>query len=273
MLIASLGFSLMQVCVKYLSHIPFTELVFFRSLVSVVLSLAFIWKLGVHPLGNQRGVLFLRGFFGVIALSLFFFTLQKLPMATASTIQYLSPIFTTIFAIWILKEKVNSLRWLFFAISFAGIFVLKGFDSNFKTIYLIAGIVSAVFAGLAYNMIRKLKDSDHPMVVVFYFPLVATPIMGVISLFYWVKPQGIDWLLLVLMGVFTQIAQFYMTKAWQSDTAGKIAGLKYIGIAFALFFDFSLFGVSPTFQTLTGISLVLAGVLLNVFVAKEKKSV
>ncbi len=269
MIISALGFSLMQLCVKYLDHIPFTELVFFRSLVSIVLSLGMIYRLRINPLGNNRKFLVLRGIFGVTALSLFFYTLQNLPIATAITIQYLSPIFTTIFAIWILREPVPWKRWIFFGVSFTGILVMKGLNNEFDNKFLIAGLISAVFSGLAYNMIRKVKDTDHPVVVVLYFPLVATPIMGVISLFYWETPQGWDWLLLLLMGVFTQIAQVFMTKGWQSDKAGKIASLKYIGIGFALFFDLTLFGIVPSWQVLTGISLVLAGVLLNVNLAKD----
>jgi len=269
MIISALGFSLMQLCVKSLSHIPFTELVFFRSLVSIALSLVMVYRLKLNPLGNNRLFLVLRGLFGVTALSLFFFTLQKLPIATAVTIQYLSPIFTTIFAIWILKESVPWKRWVFFAVSFVGILVMKGFNPDLEVKYLIAGLVSAIFSGLAYNMIRKVKDTDHPVVVVLYFPLVATPIMGLVSLFYWETPQGIDWLMIVLMGIFTQIAQVYMTKGWHSDKAGKIASLKYLGIGFALFFDFSIFGIIPSWQVLSGISLVLAGVLLNVYLAKD----
>lgn len=271
MVLSALGFSLMQLCVKFLSHIPFTELVLFRSLISAVLSLGLLWKLRISPLGSKRIYLVLRGVFGVTALSLFFFTLQQLPIATAITIQYLSPVFTTVFAVWILKEPMAAKRWIFFGVSFAGILVMKGFNPELKPLYLMAGIASAVFAGLAYNMIRKVKDSDHPVVVVFYFPLVATPIMAIFSLFWWVTPTGWDWLLILAMGVFTQIAQVYMTKAWQAETAGKIASLKYIGIGFALFFDWSLFGISPSYQTLTGIALVLIGVLLNLYAIREPK--
>ncbi|MDX5426631.1 MAG: EamA family transporter, partial [Bacteroidota bacterium] len=105
---------------------------------------------------------------------------------------------------------------------------------------------------------------DDPVVVVFYFPLIATPIMAVISIFYWVTPVGWDWLLLILMGVLTQIAQVYMTKAYQVSTVNKVAGLKYFGIIFALSFDFFIFGVEYQWLALVGIVLVVAGVILNI---------
>jgi len=264
MLISAFAFSLMQVCVKMLTGFPVTELILFRSLVSLVLSFGVLLRIGVSPWGNGKKYLILRGVFGVTALSLFFYTLQKLPIATAITIQYLSPIFTSLFAIWILKEPMKNRQWLFFAVSFSGILVMKGFNNDIKIEYLIIGVFAAAFAGLAYNMIRKVKDTDHPVVVVLYFPLIAIPVMGVFSLFDWKTPVGIEWLILLAMGVFTQIAQVAMTKAWQSEEANKVASMKYAGIVFALFFDFALFDIIPAWTTITGILLVLLGVVLNV---------
>ncbi len=270
MLFSAFAFSLMQLCVKYLDHLPFTELVFFRSIVSLVISIVVLKRMRVPLLGNSRVFLVLRGVFGVIALSLFFFTLQNLPIATAITIQYLSPIFTALFAIWILKEPMRPVQWLFFALAFSGIALMKGFGDDVDTIYLVAGMISAVFAGLAYNMIRKVKDTDHPVVVVLYFPLIATPIMGVISIFYWETPIGWDWIILLAMGVFTQIAQVFMTKAWQLEEANKVASLKYVGVFFALGWDLMLFNISHGWATYAGIALVLSGVILNVIKRKKR---
>ena len=264
MLISSFAFSLMQVCVKLLEGFPVTELILFRSIVSLVISLFMVWKVGISPLGNSRKFLVLRGLFGVIALSMFFYTLQKMPIATAITIQYLSPIFTSLFAIWILKEPMKKRQWLFFAISFTGILVMKGMNDDIKTSYLIIGVLASIFAGLAYNMIRKVKDTDHPVVVVLYFPLIAIPVMTVFSLYNWKTPIGVEWLILLAMGIFTQIAQVYMTKAWQSESASKVASLKYVGIVFALFFDLALFNIIPPVTTIAGIGLVLLGVVLSV---------
>ncbi|HAS35319.1 MAG TPA: EamA family transporter [Flavobacteriales bacterium] len=264
MIISAVGFSLMQLCVKFLIHLPTTELVLFRSILSLVASFIHLKSVKVPPFGNNKKILILRGVFGTIALSLFFFTLQKLPISTATTIQYLSPIFTAMFAIWILKEPMKKSQWFFFALAFVGIGVIKGFNSELSYIYLAAGITSSIFAALAYNMIRKLKDSDHPVVIVMYFPLVAIPVMGILTYFNYVPPRPGDWIVLLLMGLFTQIAQVYMTRAWQADKANKIASLKYIGIFFALGFDIFIFGFIPNVYTLLGIGLVLFGVVLNI---------
>lgn len=264
MLISVVGFSLMNLMVKSLSGLPATELVLFRSIVSLILSYAIIRKKKLPPFGVNKKFLLMRGVFGVTALTLYFYTLVRLPIGAASTIQYLSPIFTAFFAIYILKEPMRPIQWLFFLVSFLGIVFIKGFDPNITPTLLLMGIGSAVFSGLAYNAIRKVKDTDHPAVVVFYFPLIATPVMAIWSIFDWVTPTWEQVGLMVLMGVFTQVAQIYMTKAYQASEVNKIAPLKYVGILFALGFDVFLFDVIYSPWVLLGIGLVILGVLLNI---------
>lgn len=272
MFISVVCFALMNLVVKFLGTIPAPELVFFRSVVSFGLSLYFIKRRNLSPLGNNKKWLIARGVFGVTALTTFFYTLQKLPMATAITLQYLSPIFTALFATRLLGEKVKSYQWLFFFISFAGIALIKGFNDEVSTLFLFLGIISALFAGLAYNAIGKLKGTDHPFVVVFYFPLIAMPIMGIVSYFNWIQPMGWEWLLLLLMGILTQIAQVYMTKAFHSSAVSGLTGMKYLGVVFALGFDFFIFDETYSPLAILGIGLVILGVLLNLFLKPKKKA-
>ena len=85
------------------------------------------------------------------------------------------------------KKKMKLKQWIYFAIAFGGVALLKGFDERVSLSFMLVGIISAMFSGMAYTCIRQLKETDHPLVVVFYFPLLATPIMGVLSYFQWVK--------------------------------------------------------------------------------------
>lgn len=263
MLISTAAFSLMQLCVKFLNHLPTHELILFRSGISLILSLAVLLPKGINPLGNNRKFLLLRGIFGVTALSLFFITLQEIPLASAVTIQYLSPVFTAIIAIFVLGEKMRKVQWLFFLVAFIGVAMLKGFDERVSLLYLGLGLLSSFFAGAAYNCIRLVKDTDHPLVVVLYFPLVATPIMLVLSYFDWVQPIGWDWVLLLLLGIFTQIGQVFMTKALQAEKANLVASLKYLGSVYALIYGYFIFGETYDLFSLLGIILILSGVILN----------
>ena len=270
MLGSTLAFALMQICVKFLPHIPAHELILFRSIISIVLSVAMLKQLGIPLLGNNKKVLLMRGIFGTTALLLFFYTLQNIPLASAVTLQYLSPIFTALFAAIFLKEKMQIKQWLYFGISFAGVALIKGFDERISLSLMLIGICSAMFSGMAYTCIRQLKDTEHPVVVVLYFPLVAIPIMTVLSYLNWVSPKGSDWLFLLLMGLFTQIAQILMTKGIQSGIANKMISLKYVGTIYALAIGYVLFGESYGIMSLLGIAMVIAGVVLNLWKKKVK---
>jgi drug/metabolite transporter (DMT)-like permease len=262
MLISVACFAGINLMVKYLPHIPATELVLFRSFITLAISLFLLKRKKVPPLGRQKNWLLVRGIAGTTALTLFFYTIQKMPLSAAVTIQYLSPFFTAFFAGILLKEKTHGLQWFFFLLSFTGIFLIKGAATGVSSSLLILGIISSVFSGIAYSAIRKLKE-EHPLVVVLYFPLVATPIMAVISLYHWTTPVGWDWALLGAIGILTQIAQVYMTKAYQTSEVNTVAPLKYFGVLFALTWDIFLFGFLPNSVMILGIVLVILGVLLN----------
>ncbi len=271
MLVAGIFFSLMNVGVKYLDNIPAIEIVFFRSLVTLVISAIMIQRLGISFLGNNKLVLLLRGFFGVIALSLYFLCLQNMPLASAVTIMQLSPVFTTILAIFILKERVKLPQWAFFLISFLGVALIKGFDPDMPLLYFVLAIFSAFISALAYNMVRKLKDSDHPLVVVFYFPLVAMPVAGLMTYFVWVQPEPIEWLILIGIGIATQIAQVNMTKALQMEEVGKVSIVRYLTIVYAIIIGYVFFKDDYGWITLLGISFVVFGVILNLWYTQQKK--
>ncbi len=125
------------------------------------------------------------------------------------------------------------------------------------------GIASAFFAGLAYNAIIKSKGTDHPMVIVFYVPLVAFPATGIACLYEWVWPSGIEWLLLLAMAICAQAGQYFTTLALHSDKASRIAPLNYLGAVFAITFGYFIFGESVNVMARAGMLLVVVGVILN----------
>ena len=262
MLISVGCFAAVNLMVKFLPHLPATELVLFRSLITFVISYLLLRGKKVNPWGNNKKWLLIRGIAGTTALTVFFYTIQKMPLSAAVTIQYLSPFFTAFIAGILLGERTRWVQWLFFVVSFAGIVVVKGSSAQIPPALMALGIFSSMFSGLAYNSIRKLKD-EEPLVVVMYFPLVALPIMIAFSFFNWVTPVGTDWILLLGIGLMTQFAQLYMTKSYQLSEVNTVAPLKYIGVIFALTWDVVLFDFIPNAQMYLGIALVICGVLLN----------
>src|SRR5215831_13118150 len=130
MLLATLAFAVMNVFIKQLDRIPAMEIVFFRCLVSGLICGVQVARARMDWQGNNRTLLIARGTFGTLALYTFFLTLQRMPLATAVTIQYLSPIFTALIGVFLLRERVQSRQWACYAMAFVGVLVIKGFDSN-----------------------------------------------------------------------------------------------------------------------------------------------
>jgi drug/metabolite transporter (DMT)-like permease len=256
-------FALMNVGVKYLPHIPAYEIVFFRALISLIVCYFLIRREGISAWGNNKPVLLLRGAAGTIALLMYFFTLQRMPLASAVTIQYLSPIFTIILATFIMREKPRPAQWVFFLVSFAGVLMIKGFDTRVTVPELTIGVTAAVFSGLAYNFIRKLKNTDHPLVVVFYFPLVTVPVVGSYTIVQWVTPSAGDWLILIMIGLSTTVAQIFMTRAYQLERASNVSNFNYLGSVYAIFLGIILFNEAVTWLALGGIALIVFGVMMS----------
>jgi drug/metabolite transporter (DMT)-like permease len=272
MLAAGFTFALMNVLVKMLPHIHAVEIVFFRAIISLVITSFILIRSKISPWGSNRKILILRGVFGTAALVLFFYTLQVMPLASSLVIHYLSPIFTTLIALLFLREKLGKWQWVFFLISFLGILVVKGFDARIEWFDLLAGIGAALLSGAAYNCIRKLKFSEDSHVIIFYFPLIAMPITLLMSwlVFGWVQPHGWDWVILLGIGILTQVAQFLLTRAYQSESANQVAGVSNLGIIYGLGFGWLFFGELFDWKVLLGMMLVMFGVVANLLVPKKK---
>lgn len=268
-LTATVFFALMNVGVKYLTHIPSHEIVFFRALVSLVVCYFMIRRAGLSPWGNKKRLLIMRGLTGTTALVIYFYTVQTMPLATAATLIQLSPIFTIILAGPMLKESPRPIQWLFFLISFGGVLMVKGFDARITPTEVALGVTAAFFAGLAYNYIRKVKDHDHPLVVVFYFPLVTVPLVGPYTLTHWVSPTPIDWLILLAIGIVVTVAQIYMTRAYQLEKAAKISNYTYLGVVLAIAIGWLLFDEMISLLAFGGIALIIFGVAMSSRFAKR----
>ena len=270
MFLSTLAFSLANVIVKQISHIPAMEVVFFRCIVAASFCVYGLRRAGGSIIGTNHTMLLLRGIFGTIALFFFFLTLQQMPLASAQTIQYLSPIFTAVIAIFVLKEGVMPVQWLFYAMAFAGVLLIQRFDDRISPFYLTLGILSAFCSGVAYNLVRSLRGREHPLTVVLHFQIVGA-VVGFISLFFdWVTPIGADWIYLFLIGVFSQLGQMFLTNALQRERIAGVAIINYSGLIYALAIGWFVFGEPQGIISVMGMLLVVIGVILSVLYGRRQ---
>ncbi len=269
-ILASFFFSIINALVKYFDRIPALEIVFFRSSVSLILSYFFIRKKSLAVFNPHSKLLFARGLSGAIALSLYFYTIQKIPLATAVTILYLAPIFTIIIGIFLNKESPQKMQWPFIILTFIGTLLMKNFDPRIELIHFFMGLTAAFFAGLAYNIIRMLKGkADHDLII-FYFPLVTIPVISPFVITQWISPTFEELVGLIGIGVLTQIAQIFMTKAYTLEPAAKISHYNYLTSFYAFLTGIIFFDEYLNTVSIIGLIIVFFGIILTSRYAASK---
>ncbi|WP_405350114.1 DMT family transporter [Nonlabens sp. Asnod3-H03] len=271
MLFSTLAFAIMNGVVKYLSDFSAFQLVFFRSIGSLIITMVYLNFKKISILGNKRWLLIARGVFGSISLLLFFLSLKYLPVGTAVTLRYLSPIFAAVFAVIWLKERIKPIQWLFFLIAFSGVFILKGYDENISLIGIGLVLLSALGMGLVFVVISKIGKQDHPMVIINYFMAIGVIIGGLLSINNWIQPVGVEWLLLASLGIVGFIGQLFMTRSFQIASTSLVAPLKYLEVIFTVLIGATWFMEIYTIWSVLGIALVIIGLVLNILY-KSKRS-
>lgn len=273
MLLSALAFSLMSVFVKAAGvRLPSQEIVFARAVVSTLLSVWMIRRAGVAPWGHNKAGLVTRGLLGFIGLTFVYYSLTHLPIAAATVIQYLHPMFTALLAVVILREHIGGKLALVTGLSLGGLLLVARpwvhVTERLDTLAVAVAVGGAFFSAAAYVAVRKISATEHPLVIVFYFPLISLPL----SLFFagdWVWPQGLEWLWLFGVGAFTQMGQVYLTLGLQRESAGKATALSYTQVVFAAVWGVLFFGEIPDAWTLAGAALILVGALVNVSTAPK----
>lgn len=265
MIVSTLCFTVMQSLVKYMPKFHSFQHIFFRSVIGWVLSVAVLLYQRVSLVGRNSKLLIFRGVIGSVSMFSFFYVLTNIPFGSSVAFKYLSPIFTAIFAVLLLKEKIKPVQWLFFLISFAGIVLLKGFDTRIGLFDLGIGLISAISGGLLYIIIRKIGDDDHPLIILHYFMLVSAVTAGIASIPYWVTPDFPDCLWFLLIGVVGFVAQLFFTSSIQEsgNQLSFLALLRYAEVVYALIIGYFFFNETYSQQSFAGIFLIFTGLILS----------
>lgn len=282
MISSALSFSLMGVCVKTLGgRIPVTEVVLARSLVSLLLSVVMLRQAGLNPWGQRRWLLVLRGVIGTAALLCVFAALARLPLAPATVLQYLQPTFTALLAWLLLRERVGPrvllaavLGWLAVVLlsnpaELSGLFgpmasLLLGQRSEpLPLAGVLLALAGALLSACAYVSVRALGRSEHPLVIVFYFPLVGLVLTLPAVLIDPVLPTGAEWLALLGVGLFTQLGQIGITKGLLGLPAARATAMSYGQVPLAALWGWWFFQEPLDPDTALAAVLVLLATLLS----------
>jgi drug/metabolite transporter (DMT)-like permease len=263
-------FSLMSLMVKVLGRrLPAAEIVFVRSAVTLVISYLMVRAAGIPVWGNRRTLLVLRGLAGFGALFCFFYAVTRLPLADVTVIHFTNPVFTAVLAAVFLGERMGRRELVGLPLCLVGVaFVaqpsfLFGEGARNLDIHAVAvALAAAMLSSIAYTTVRGLRETDDPLVVVFYFPLVATPAAVPFMIKEVLWPGPIEWLLLVSVGVVTQIGQLFLTKGLHRERAGRATSIGYVQVLFAATWGLLFFHEIPNSLSILGAVLILCGMLV-----------
>jgi len=272
MLISALGFALMAACVKEVSGlgIPVLEIVAARAIVSGIISYADIKRKKISLWGHNKTLLIARGTVGSFALMFVYYAVTTLPLAEATVLQYLHPIFTAVLAVFFLKETIQRSTITCIAISLLGLFIIiqpnLQLDSvvHYPWISIGSAVMGALGSAIAYVIIKKLTKTDDSSVIIFYFPLIAFPISMIMLGSDFVLPSLAATGLLILVGIFTQVGQVGLTKALHSADANKATAYAYVQVLFSVFIGWAYFSEVPMVTTIMGGGFIMVGALINV---------
>ena len=277
MLVGAFWFSVMSVLVKLAGRrLPSMEIVFFRGLLTLAMSYAIVKRARIAPvLGVNRRLLLQRGILGAAALACFLFSLTHLPLAESTLIQYMNPVFAILVAHWWFGERMGPGEWIALVASLVGVllitrpaFLFGGVASGIHPGHALIALMGAAFSGSAYATIRQMPN-ERPEVVVLYLPLMSVPMSLPFIASNWHAPTGEEWLLLIGIGLATQLAQMSMTKGLQVEKTARATMVGYVQIIFAGTWGALLFSEAITWWTVLGAVIVLAGMLSLLLVRKE----
>ena len=254
MLVSAAAFAGMTAAAKLVgARLPVFEIVFVRALFSVVVTALLLRGTRVPMLGTRRPLLFLRGVFGFLGLSCSFYAVIHLPLAEATLLQFMHPVFTVGLAAFALREHIGRGVALGIPLSVAGVVLvvrpgfLFGSEAApldpFATAVALAG---AFFAADAYVTVRHLaRTGEHPLAIVFSFPAVTVAFSLPLMLGDFVWPRGEEWLWLLGAGATAQVGQMALTRGIQLLPASRATAYSYTQIVFAAGLGALWFGERP----------------------------
>lgn len=269
MAISAFFFSIMGLLVKVAGErLPSQEIVFFRSLLVLIFAWWMLRRAGISPWGNNKKWLVVRGFTGFMALSCFYYGVTHLPLADATLIMYSNPVFTAVLAAIFLGERLTKIDFLGVVLSLVGVgliaqpSIIFGGVSRLDPFDVAIALGGAIFAAISYVIVRKLRESEHALVVVFYFPLIATPASLPTALPGALLPTWWELGVLLAIGIVTHIAQVAMTKGLHLEEAGRATAVSYLQVVFAFIWGMFFFGEFPTALSVLGAVLIVGSTVV-----------
>ncbi|MEM7223825.1 MAG: DMT family transporter [Pseudomonadota bacterium] len=271
-------FTLQDVIVRLLSDgYPVHQIVLLRSLFTLGPALLIVWlEGGFRLLKTRRPVMqALRGSLMFISFGSYYLALTAMPLADAVTLFYSCPLFVTLLAVPLLKEKVGARRLMAVLVGFSGIVVVaQPSPEGFEPAMLLA-LLAALSYGLSSIMTRKLSSTEAGSTLAFYTTvtyLFASALFALVLgdgryatgghpsseflLRAWAVPSLHDFGLMALCGLIAAVGFYCLSQAYRIASVSAVAPFEYCSMPWAVLWGYLFWAEVPSSTTLTGLSLV-----------------
>lgn len=273
LMMAAMGFALMVGLIKLVGQrLPVTQILFVRQLGMAIMLLPFLMRTFPASLKTDHLALQLgRIMLALIAMLAGFTAVVNMPLADATAIAFAKSFFVTIFAVFLLKEKVGLYRWGAVFVGFIGVLIMVRPGSEGFSIYGLMAIVGAASAGLVMVIIRKLTRIDPLSTILAYQAIGVGLIMAIPAFIQWVAPTPVEWMLLVAIGVVSYFAQKANILAYTYGEASLLASLDYVRLLYATLIGWFLFSELPGLSTWVGATIIIVASVYTVYRERQRK--
>ena len=263
MIVACLGFSIMNIFVRLgAAELHPIQVAFFRNLFALIFMLPWLASHWSTALKTRRfGLHATRAGFGLCAMLFWFTSVAMLPLAEAVALNFTVPLFATIGAALILRERVRLRRWSATLVGFIGVLIILRPGFMELTPLMSLPVIAAAFMAISVICVKRLSDTETPAAVVLYMNLLLTPLSLLPALFVWRWPSFEVWMLMVALGFFAVVAHIFITRAYASADASAILPFDYSRLPFIAVLAYFFFGQTSDVWTWVGAAVIAASSL------------
>lgn len=188
--------------------------------------------------------------------ALYFSALSQLPLATAKSISFISPLLVTIFAFFFLKENVSRAIWIAVFVGLLGVLLVINPSKDFNWFFLIP-LLSAISYSLYQIMTRHFSAREHPVTTLFYSGLIGSILMSAVVPFFWVTPMLVDLPKFIFLGLAGAFGHYMLIKAMELEDASFLSPLGYTQLVWATFFGYLAFDHLPDAKGFVGMGIIV----------------
>jgi len=261
------SFSAMAIAGRELSsELTTFQILFFRSVVGLVVVSALLTKSGWGQVKTKRiGHHLLRNMIHFAAQYGWFLGIAFLPLAEVFAIEFTTPIWTAILAVFFLGERATKSRVISIALGFAGILVILQPGAQVVSLPALAVLGAAIGYAMSYVFTKSLSRVDSPLTIIFFMTVIQLPMAFVPALTDWTVPSYALWPWVVIVGVSALSAHYCIARALKLADAMVVVPMDFLRLPLIAVVGIMIYAEPLDIWVLIGGLIVFGGNLLNIY--------